>query len=128
MRSARRVISFFEIFSCIADSAGRDYTISDQGGPSGYDAGFSAVNTTAELVLERISIWQNPYIKQAEYEHQLYAVTFTIQMADTTVGVNQKRFHEHWLPGSLLDVAMGHRVDLEHVHAGSAPVRPVMRS
>ena len=65
----------------------------------------------------------NPYIKRAEYELSKTAFTVTYIQPDgasTKVTVEPARipYGETGLPGSLLDIAMGNGVDLEHVCGG----------
>jgi 2Fe-2S ferredoxin len=65
----------------------------------------------------------NPYIEKADYELPTasYFVTF-IQPSgtSTTVSVNPEKipYGVTGLPGSILDIAMGHGIDLEHVCGG----------
>ena len=65
----------------------------------------------------------NPYIEKADYElpKTSYTVTF-IQPngSSTTVAVDPESipYGATGLPGSILDIAMGHGVDLEHVCGG----------
>jgi ferredoxin, 2Fe-2S len=65
----------------------------------------------------------NPYIEKADYElpKVSYSVTF-IQPSgtSTTVAVDPDKipYGVTGLPGSILDIAMGHGVDLEHVCGG----------
>ncbi|NGZ60645.1 MAG: ferredoxin [Nitrospira sp. LK265] len=65
----------------------------------------------------------NPYIEKVDSELPTtsYTVTF-IQPngSSTTVSVNPERipYGATGLPGSILDIAMGHGVDLEHVCGG----------
>ncbi|NOT21423.1 MAG: 2Fe-2S iron-sulfur cluster binding domain-containing protein [Nitrospiraceae bacterium] len=65
----------------------------------------------------------NPYIEKADYElpRRAYRVTFiTPQGVVTQVDVDPARipYGPTGLPGSLLDVAMGNGVSLEHVCGG----------
>ncbi len=65
----------------------------------------------------------NPYIEKADYElpRRTYRVTFiTPQGVVTQVDVDPARipYGPTGLPGSLLDVAMGNGVSLEHVCGG----------
>lgn len=65
----------------------------------------------------------NPYIEKADYELPTasYSVTF-IQPSgtSTTVAVDPEKipYGVTGLPGSILDIAMGHGIDLEHVCGG----------
>ena len=65
----------------------------------------------------------NPYIEKADYELPTtsYSVTF-IQPSETstTVAVDPEKipYGVTGLPGSILDIAMGHGIDLEHVCGG----------
>ena len=65
----------------------------------------------------------NPYIEKTDYElpKVSYTVTF-IQPngSSTTVSVDPTKipYGVTGLPGSILDIAMGHGVDLEHVCGG----------
>jgi 2Fe-2S ferredoxin len=65
----------------------------------------------------------NPYIEKTDYERPKvsYTVTF-IQPngASTKVAVDPEKipYGVTGLPGSILDIAMGHGVDLEHVCGG----------
>jgi len=65
----------------------------------------------------------NPYIEKTDYElpKVSYNLTF-IQPSghSTTVTVDPEKlpYGETGLPGSILDIAMGHGVDLEHVCGG----------
>jgi 2Fe-2S ferredoxin len=65
----------------------------------------------------------NPYIKQAEYElpQRVYTITYISSDGKVTkVEVDPAKipYGETGLPGSILDVAMGNGVDLEHVCGG----------
>jgi 2Fe-2S ferredoxin len=65
----------------------------------------------------------NPYIEKANYEIPKTEFTVTYIQPDgtrTTVTVDPARipYGETGLPGSLLDIAMGNGVDLEHVCGG----------
>jgi len=65
----------------------------------------------------------NPYIEKADYElpKRVYTVTFVQpDGGKTTVEVDPARipFGQTGLPGSLLDIAMGNGVDVEHVCGG----------
>ncbi|MBL8036524.1 MAG: 2Fe-2S iron-sulfur cluster binding domain-containing protein [Nitrospira sp.] len=65
----------------------------------------------------------NPYIEKADYElpKVSYSITF-IQPngSSTTVAVDPEKipYGVTGLPGSILDIAMSHGVDLEHVCGG----------
>lgn len=65
----------------------------------------------------------NPYIEKADYE--LPKVSYTVTFihpngSTTTVPVDPEKipYGATGLPGSILDIAMGHGVDLEHVCGG----------
>lgn len=65
----------------------------------------------------------NPYIEKADYElpKVSYSITFIQPNGNTTtVTVDPEKlpYGETGLPGSILDIAMGHGVDLEHVCGG----------
>ena len=65
----------------------------------------------------------NPYIEKTDYElpKVSYTRTFVQPNGDsTTVTVDPEKLPcgETGLPGSILDIAMGHGVDLEHVCGG----------
>jgi 2Fe-2S ferredoxin len=65
----------------------------------------------------------NPYIEKAEYDLPQTAYTVTYIQPDgtvTKVAVDPARipYGPTGLPGSLLDIAMGNGVDLEHVCGG----------
>ncbi|MDH5739523.1 MAG: 2Fe-2S iron-sulfur cluster-binding protein [Nitrospira sp.] len=65
----------------------------------------------------------NPYIEKTDYElpKVSYTLTFIQPNGDsTTVTVDPEKLPcgETGLPGSILDIAMGHGVDLEHVCGG----------
>ncbi|NGZ03913.1 MAG: ferredoxin [Nitrospira sp. WS238] len=65
----------------------------------------------------------NPYIEKTDYE--LPKVSYTVKFIQpngdsTTVTVDPEKlpYGETGLPGSILDIAMAHGVDLEHVCGG----------
>lgn len=65
----------------------------------------------------------NPYIEKAEYElpKTSYTVTFIQPNGSSTiVPVDPEKipYGPTGLPGSILDIAMGHGMDLEHVCGG----------
>ncbi|NJN71028.1 MAG: 2Fe-2S iron-sulfur cluster binding domain-containing protein, partial [Nitrospira sp.] len=65
----------------------------------------------------------NPYIEKTDHElpKVSYTLTFIQPKGDsTTVTVDPEKlpYGETGLPGSILDIAMGHGVDLEHVCGG----------
>lgn len=65
----------------------------------------------------------NPYIAKAEYElpTKPYAITYVMpdgKMTKVEVDPMRIPYGETGLPGSILDVAMGNGVDLEHVCGG----------
>ena len=65
----------------------------------------------------------NPYIEKADYELPKVSYTITFIQPDgnsTTVAVDPEKipYGVTGLPGSVLDIAMGHGVDLEHVCGG----------
>ncbi len=65
----------------------------------------------------------NPYIEKTDYElpKVSYSLTFIQPSGEsTTVTVDPEKlpYGETGLPGSILDIAMGHGVDLEHVCGG----------
>ncbi|MBL8075228.1 MAG: 2Fe-2S iron-sulfur cluster binding domain-containing protein [Nitrospira sp.] len=65
----------------------------------------------------------NPYIEKTDYElpKVSYSVTFIQPNGNaTTVAVDPAKipYGATGLPGSILDIAMGHGVDLEHVCGG----------
>jgi 2Fe-2S ferredoxin len=64
----------------------------------------------------------NPYIEKAEFELPTKAYTVTFVSVDKTVKVevepNKIPYGQTGLPGSLLDIALGAGVDLEHACGG----------
>jgi 2Fe-2S ferredoxin len=65
----------------------------------------------------------NPYIKQAKYElpQKVYTITYVSPDGKVTkIEVDPAKipYGETGLPGSILDVALGNGVDLEHVCGG----------
>jgi ferredoxin, 2Fe-2S len=65
----------------------------------------------------------NPYIERAEYELPKVSYTITFIQPDgssTAVAVDPTKipYGPTGLPGSILDIAMGHGLDLEHVCGG----------
>jgi len=65
----------------------------------------------------------NPYIEQADYELPKTAYTVTFIQTDgavvkVAVAPEKIPYGQTGLPGSILDIAMGNGVDLEHVCGG----------
>lgn len=72
----------------------------------------------------------NPYIEKADVElpSNRYTVTFIFpDKSEKKVEVVPDKipYGPTGLPGSILDIAMGNEIDLEHVCGGSAPAPPV---
>lgn len=67
---------------------------------------------------------QNPYIQETDLQlpQQKYKVTFLIEETgeEKIIEVDPEKipYEEHGLPGSLLDIAMGHGVPLDHACGG----------
>ena len=64
----------------------------------------------------------NPYIDQVEYElpTRKYRITFRAEGEETLVEVDPDRipYRRDGLPGSLLDIALGHDIDIDHACGG----------
>ena len=65
----------------------------------------------------------NPYIEKADFERPTKPYTVTIIMPDKTehkvqVEPDKIPYGETGQPGSILDIAMGHGIELEHVCGG----------
>lgn len=65
---------------------------------------------------------QNPYIQEASFTPatKKFKVTYLYEGKESVVEVDpaQVPYGDHGLPGSLLDIAMGHRVPLDHACGG----------
>ena len=64
----------------------------------------------------------NPYIDEAEYElpKQAYKITFRWDEEEQVVEVDPTRipYRRDGLPGSLLEIALGHEVEIDHACGG----------
>jgi 2Fe-2S ferredoxin len=63
---------------------------------------------------------QNPYIENAEVElpTRKYRVTFMPMNVTVEVNPAELPYGDHGLPGSILDIAMKHGIDLDHACGG----------
>lgn len=63
---------------------------------------------------------QNPYIEGAEVELPTQKYRITFQPMNITVEVNPEDlpYGDHGLPGSILDIAMKHGIELDHACGG----------
>lgn len=63
---------------------------------------------------------QNPYIQEAEVDlpTQKYTVTFLPMNKTIEVDPKDLPYGDHGLPGSILDIAMQHGIDLDHACGG----------
>jgi 2Fe-2S ferredoxin len=63
---------------------------------------------------------QNPYIQEVKYTPATKKYKVTIAKEGKTIEVDPAKipFGDHGLPGSLLDIAMGHHIPLDHACGG----------
>lgn len=63
---------------------------------------------------------QNPYIDDADLKLPTRKYTITFLPMNVVVEVDPEKlpYEDHGLPGSILDIAMGHGVDLDHACGG----------
>ncbi len=63
---------------------------------------------------------QNPYIDDAELKLPTQKYTITFKPMDVTIEVDPEKipYDDHGLPGSILDIAMAHGVELDHACGG----------
>ena len=63
---------------------------------------------------------QNPYIEQAEAPPAARAFRITFQPMNKTVDVEPEKipYGDHGQPGSILDIALAHGVELDHACGG----------
>jgi 2Fe-2S ferredoxin len=63
---------------------------------------------------------QNPYIEDAEVElpTQPYKLTFLPMIVTVEVNPEELPYGDHGLPGSILDIALKHGVELDHACGG----------
>lgn len=63
---------------------------------------------------------QNPYIQDAEVElpTRKYKITFLPMNVTVEVDPEELPYGDHGLPGSVLDIAMKHGIDLDHACGG----------
>lgn len=63
---------------------------------------------------------QNPYIQDAEVElpTRKYKITFLPMNVTVEVNPEELPYGDHGLPGSVLDIAMKHGIDLDHACGG----------
>jgi 2Fe-2S ferredoxin len=63
---------------------------------------------------------QNPYIKDADLKlpTQKYTITFLPMNVVIEVDPEKIPYEDHGLPGSILDIAMAHGVELDHACGG----------
>ncbi len=63
---------------------------------------------------------QNPYIQEAEVElpTQKYKITFLPMNVTIEVDPAKIPYEDHGLPGSILEIAMGNGIDIDHACGG----------
>lgn len=63
---------------------------------------------------------QNPYIQDAEVRLPTRKFTVTFMPMDKTVEIDPKDlpYGDHGLPGSILDIALAHGIELDHACGG----------
>ena len=71
---------------------------------------------------------QNPYIAEAEYTAATtkYKLTILHEGKEDVIEVDPAKipYGDHGVPGSILDIAMGHKIGLDHACGAPGPRQP----